>query len=445
MSKEKISSQEIVELVSVKASVSKRAAEEFLKVMISSVEEALKAGDIVKIKGFGTFKLQWVEPRKSVNVNTQEDILLDGYHKVTFTPDATLKDLVNEPFAHLSSISLDANNETIQEDTTQEPPLDPLRIFEEQASEIKSLISEINALSTSSKSKKKEILPTQSTEIQDYDLSDFILNEDVAPNAESVVAIAEDIPIQEEVHVVEPETHEESVNSILNESIRLTEEVEIPKVDEVSIEEPYTGNPFIKDFKPKSKRKVPALLWVLLITVLLSGVGTIAYMYCLPVNQITNNVVANVKSFTTSTYQNIHFTDFITKIKGLISAPDVKVVIPETVIVPKDASSLDSLSKAQPVDSLQLLFDSPREYSVTIATERITSGSRLARMAERYYGKSDFWVYIYEANSPRLKHPDSIASGTLIYIPKVDARLIDPINPRCIEKAKELHDLYIRK
>ena len=50
MSKEKISSQEIIDHVSAKASVSKRAAEEFLKVMISTIEDALLAGETVMIK-----------------------------------------------------------------------------------------------------------------------------------------------------------------------------------------------------------------------------------------------------------------------------------------------------------------------------------------------------------------------------------------------------------
>jgi len=87
MIKEKISSQEIIDLIALKASVSKRAAEEFLKVMIASIEEALLAGEVVKIKNFGTFKLQWNEPRKSVNVQTREEIVIGGYYKVVFVTD----------------------------------------------------------------------------------------------------------------------------------------------------------------------------------------------------------------------------------------------------------------------------------------------------------------------------------------------------------------------
>lgn len=427
MSKEKISSQEVVELISSKASVSKRAAEEFLKVMISSIEEALQVGEAVKIKGFGTFKLQWVEPRKSVNVNTQEEILLDGYHKVTFTPDATLKDLVNEPFAHLSAISLDETDETVREKIEEEPILDPLRIFEEQASEIKSLISEINALSTKSKPKaaKPEVVsivhavPVERVEIKDYDLSDFIVDDETSPDVETVPELAEVVIVQDKAPVLIEDAPAPVV-------------VEEAQSSELSVEEVYTANPFIADIKPR--RKISAWVWILLLVFLLSGGGVASYFFYPPVTQFAN-----------TTIQNIHIADFVGNLKGMFTKSEVKVVTPKTVVVPKDTLETDSLNAAHPVDSLQILFDSPREYPITIGRERITAGSRLARMAERYYGKSDFWVYIYEANRLRLKHPDSISSGTLINIPKVDARLIDAKNPRCIQKAKELHDLYVSR
>ena len=144
MSKEKLSSQEIIDIVALKASVSKRASEEFLKVMISTIEEALMSGDSVKIKNFGTFKLHWNEPRKSVNVQTGEDIILAGYYKVNFTPDNNLRDLINEPFGHLEAVQIGRDTpvqiEPIQKETET---MDPLRTLNEQASEIKDILAEI--------------------------------------------------------------------------------------------------------------------------------------------------------------------------------------------------------------------------------------------------------------------------------------------------------------
>ena len=47
MSKEKISSQDIIDLLAVKANVSKKSAEEFLKSLFATIEDALVAGDQV--------------------------------------------------------------------------------------------------------------------------------------------------------------------------------------------------------------------------------------------------------------------------------------------------------------------------------------------------------------------------------------------------------------
>ncbi len=123
--------------------------------------------------------------------------------------------------------------------------------------------------------------------------------------------------------------------------------------------------------------------------------------------------------------------------------PKKEVTTAESVVVPEIEEMTDSVAE-QPLDSLQILFDTPRVYTEFIASERITSGSRLALISKRYFGHRDFWVYIYEANKERIPNPNEVAIGTLIRIPKIDARLIDANNPRCIEKAKELHDLYVK-
>jgi nucleoid DNA-binding protein len=142
MSKEKLSSHEIVELLSTKAGISRKQADDFLKFLFSTIEDALLAGESVKIKGFGTFKLQWNEPRKSVNVQTGEEIILAGYYKVTFSPETQLKEAVNEPFAHLEPVVLDQNNDSVAEKEPSESVFDQMGIFTEQANEIKDILSE---------------------------------------------------------------------------------------------------------------------------------------------------------------------------------------------------------------------------------------------------------------------------------------------------------------
>lgn len=41
----------------------------------------------------------------------------------------------------------------------------------------------------------------------------------------------------------------------------------------------------------------------------------------------------------------------------------------------------------------------------------------LTTMAGRHYGEKEFWVYIYDANASKLRHPDRIKPGTKILIP----------------------------
>jgi len=107
MSKLKINTSDWIDLLARQSDVSKKDAGDFIKALLTVMEEALLSGDSVKIKGLGTFKLQWNAPRKSVDVNTGEDIIIDGYHKVAFTPDAELRDLANEPYAHLEAVVID--------------------------------------------------------------------------------------------------------------------------------------------------------------------------------------------------------------------------------------------------------------------------------------------------------------------------------------------------
>ena len=73
------------------------------------------------------------------------------------------------------------------------------------------------------------------------------------------------------------------------------------------------------------------------------------------------------------------------------------------------------------------------------------AGSRLTILSKKYYGTKDFWVYIYEANKERIQNPDNIEKGTLIRIPKLDPRLIDTSNPRCMLKARELYYEYVNE
>jgi nucleoid DNA-binding protein len=446
MTKEKISSQEIIDLIASKASVSKRAAEEFLKVMIASVEEGLLAGETVKIKNFGTFKLQWNEPRKSVNVQTGDEIKLAGYYKVVFIPDSALREQVNEPFAHLEPVELDVDNIVVtkKNEFIEESELvqDPLRIFNEQASEIKNLLSEIQALSASSVSViTEEKVPSDTIHEEEY-ISEPAIEE------EKISEIIQHDQVLEDTH----DTNDEDDVTLIDEDktdqqagMQELPDNDVEKVDEIESGPSHyedtqmfselEATPYLENIKPIKKRRI--WLWAIIILFLLTGTGTLYYLYTSD-SEFSNKYSINKIS------ENISISEMINSVSKWFAPASKPVSKPETIVIPKDTTALDSITENQPVDSLQILFDNPRVYTDFIALERFTPGSRLTILSKRYYGNKDFWVYIYEANKERISDPDNISTGTLIRIPKLDSKLIDASNPRCIEKAKELHDIYIK-
>src|SRR5690554_4971247 len=147
MSKLKINTSDWVELLAQQADISKKDADDFIKTLISVIEETLLSKDFIKINELGTFKLQWNAPRKSVDVNTGEDIVIDGYYRVAFTPDVQLRELANEPYAHLEAVVIDEIEEgqKVKKEADDTDGI-PLKYFDEQATEIKDILSEINAL-----------------------------------------------------------------------------------------------------------------------------------------------------------------------------------------------------------------------------------------------------------------------------------------------------------
>ena len=91
----------------------------FVEAFQSIFEEALLRDKILKISGLGTFKLVPVESRKSVNVNTGEEFEIASHYKLTFTPDASLKDKVNEPLAHLETTELSSDIDIVDKETSE--------------------------------------------------------------------------------------------------------------------------------------------------------------------------------------------------------------------------------------------------------------------------------------------------------------------------------------
>ena len=102
----KYSIQQLATILVKKNGLSNDDATKFVNAIFDIVKEGLETDKIVKIKGFGTFKIIDVDPRESVNVNTGERVLINGHQKITFTPDSVMKEMVNRPFAQFETVVL---------------------------------------------------------------------------------------------------------------------------------------------------------------------------------------------------------------------------------------------------------------------------------------------------------------------------------------------------
>ena len=102
----RVSIYELARVLILKNGLDRQDAEHFVSSIFSIVRSALERDSVVKIKGLGTFKIIGVEARESVNVNTGERVVIESHGKVTFTPDATMKELVNKPFSQFETVVL---------------------------------------------------------------------------------------------------------------------------------------------------------------------------------------------------------------------------------------------------------------------------------------------------------------------------------------------------
>lgn len=123
--------QDLSALLAERESLSPEQAEDFVHTFFELTEEGLLKDSFVKVTGFGTFKLVEVSERESVNINTGERFQISGHNKISFTPDGTLRELVNRPFAHFTTVTLNDNTpETAleaAEQTADEAPVTPAK------------------------------------------------------------------------------------------------------------------------------------------------------------------------------------------------------------------------------------------------------------------------------------------------------------------------------
>ncbi|OYP70022.1 HU family DNA-binding protein [Prevotella sp. P2-180] len=260
-----------------KNGISNDEALKFVTAIFDIVKEGLETDKLVKIKGFGTFKIIDVDPRESVNVNTGERVLINGHQKITFTPDSVMKEMVNRPFAQFETVVLNDGvdfsdidklsniNENI--DKQEEPQEELQEIIQEEEEKKEEGKEEVHDITPQESSNNDDVVRNQKTISPTKELAETSTKE----TAEKLIEESSEKQIEEPA--------EKQIEEPAEELIEEPTEKQIEEPAEKQIEEPAEDP--IEDFdkEENSHNFTTILLSIASCLLLMAASAYIGYLY----------------------------------------------------------------------------------------------------------------------------------------------------------------------
>ena len=477
MAEDKLSWSELRHTLAQRAGVTEKVANTFLNALNAQLVEALKQDKQVKINGLGTFRLQAVAPRKSVNVTTGEAITIEGYNKITFSAEAGVKELIegHKPF---QPIAKEETNTPAPENT----PIDPLKKLSAQADEIIDILADLGQ--APSEDKKAEEPKIEEPKAEEPKVEEPIVEEPKIEEPKVEEPVVEE-PKVEETKIEEPKAEEPAVVP----EFPNIQEPEDTKEEDIIIRpvivkhvEPVIGRGFDsvseKPAEPVVEKPAEPVAPTIPSTPSTPVTPTVQPTPSTPSTPTYQAPTYQTPTYQAPTYQapkyeapkyeapkptaskpaapkqeepkkkESHFFRslliwllliallllggyYILRYYGksgwidayLYHTDNTTVVLPADTIVATDTI----VAEPEPIESEsnadQMQFEKIK-YRY-IKTERMHWGSRLIWMSKRYYGDKAYWPYLYDANRDRITNPDQIEVGTPIRVPKLTRELRD--------------------
>lgn len=366
----KILIQNLAEQLATERHLSQKAADEFVKLFFDTIVSGLEKEKILKIKGWGTFKLVDVDTRESVDVNTGERISIDGHKKVTFLPDNVLKKRVNKPFEQFETVVINdgvdiASMESLDNEVVEAASLEKTKSDEMTLSSVSAAADVVNS----------------SCE------PDTSLSHDGAEDRS-----AHDSKVYE--HVIHPMQMQLEIKQDASERSQTAEALG----DE------------------KSKNRWLRIVVILLMTIILCVASYFAGYYKIlcpdcqtEVNQSETLIRTPVRHSTSSVRIPVkHITDSLTHKNSVRQVRKAQL------------SKVEEKKKNPVISERQTeLLDPLQNYRMisTLETYEMKAGDNLYRLARRYYGSKDFAIYIIRYN--HFEDPDLVMIGTKVKIPRL--------------------------
>ena len=435
----RITFPELVEQVAQCANTSKRMSELFLKELFATISQSLINGESVKVKGIGSFKLTEVSPRKSVNVNTGEEINIPGHKKLSFAPDKDLAQAVNQPFSHFETVILEdgvtdeqlAQIDAYEAETPQAPDAELPTAPEAPAAETDTEVP-------------PPFVPADTLPEPEFVAIEEATEAEEAPAAEAEAEEATAIEAEaEEAPAAEAEPEEApAIEAEADEAPAVEEEPEVPVAAEEM--ESMVSDELSEDRleQEKDKRRITrrSLFEGFIVGVITTLIVTL-FSYRLYLMKCPDQA------------------DKPTQEETLAQAPTADSVATPAETTPAKVDSAQLLAEQKAAEEAQKAEEAKKKEEeakkkaeaekqqaekqqaapkgVNASQDTVRIGTTLFKLSKKHYGSDKFWVYIYEENKAKYPNPNSIPVGAVLRIPALSKYGATAGDPASFNAAKK--------
>lgn len=418
---EKVTLRNLIEALALRHQMDSKDADAFVKAFFELIRRALERDKYVKIKGLGTFKRIETEIRTSADEEEEHTGGTQSRFKVTFTPDASMRDLINKPFSHFETVVLNENTH-----------FDDMN---EDVSDHSSEKEESETTETEIPEQKEEPLDSQEADIR---MEESPVSQPVEKGEDAVEESHEDVP-----HTVAEEVEESEVNvSVVQPEENTSATAEEQVVPTIALSE---NNLSEESSREEERNKLP---WCMLATILLVGVligGGIIWALLSGRRYIPESLfqeIVSKKQADAEVPEKEHTErrkmpvavvvaesdsikeDTVIQKKDSVSSPKrINLTLPAVDAAPVSSNKLEAKStkNEKPQTAKRETLADTVEYTITgtMDTYTLKNGESLVKVALKYYGNKKLWPYIVRHNRKIIKNPDNVPVGTILQIPKL--------------------------
>ena len=446
--KQKLLLSDFAQWLSEKEGITKKEAQTFLRTLFQIVEQGLTDDQFVKIKGLGTFKLVTVNERESVNINTGERFQIGEHNKIAFIPDASMKEIINRPFAHFESVDLSDETDTAELDAVDEavkqefPPISE----EETSTAEESIPTTVEVITESS---HPTSLPEKQKDVTEEVSEESNLTEEIPTEFATITEGLEEKKAEEKAEETEALAQAEETETLAQaeetEALAQAEEIEtLAQAEAVAITAKETASESQASEENLTPEETP--IQVVSTSEKTDAMGTDAEI---SVSQPTTLTVSGaaveeeedtrrpwlrrtlmalfVLLLCTASYFAGYYRLLCPPCASTAPTAPAAKVQPDSLqakkpqAAKKDSAAVSAASQtvSKPLNEAKDSVKQPQKQEEAVTrTHTIRVGDNLSRIARKYYGDDHYVDFIIRKNN--LKNADNIHVGKVLVLPPLE-------------------------